>query len=353
MAEISEKEYEGLKKMHGEEAVKHLKPEVSENKPNEETPKEDKKEELPIKAETPTEIKAEAKEISDADFLEYFKKKTGKELKSFEEIIPQATAEEIAEKREASKLAYAIQNNLISKKQYDAAIADSSNSANLVFEDFKSDALAEDSTLSDEQIQEEYAEEFGLNADPNSAKYKRGQKKLTLMADKILKEKHASFFQIDGKYSQHEAAESIAAERNNKIISEAPKYKQVVESAFAKKSKVGVQINGAPFEIQIDESDFADIKEGFLSKSISEENILKGYTPENLEEVIGMAIINKNIKKILESHSNKYFEEHAKGTRGILPQTELRKAPDGKPVLSEKEIAYYTKVGLLKPQTTN
>src|SRR5574338_416448 len=297
------------------------------------------------KIETPP--PAAAAELTEEQILAFLKKNKGIDVKSLEDFVPKVDPVVEAEQKENKKIAYAFEKGLISRREYDAYVSDKANEQNVVYENYAADAKADDPDLTDEQIAESFAEEFSLSADPSSFKYKQGQKRLAIIANKLMSDKHSKVLLIDSEFSKYESSIKQKEERLNKILSETPKYKSEVEAALTNHSKVKISLGeNDEYEVSLTENDYKTIKEAFLSKEQAEKMIDAGYSKEELDMSIKMAIREANFDKIVKQITDKKMENYAKGIQGIPVLGDLKNVNVSASKLTDKEIAYAKHIGL-------
>lgn len=296
------------------------------------------------KTETPPPVAAE---LTEEQIIAFLKKNKGIDVKSLEDFVPKVDPVVEAEQKENKKIAYAFEKGLISRREYDAYVSDKANPQNVVYENYAADAKADDPDLTDEQIAESFAEEFSLSADPNSFKYKQGQKRLGIIAGKLMSDKHGKVLSIDSEFSNYETSIKQKEERLNKILSETPKYKSEVEAALTNHSKVKISLGeNDEYEVALTENDYKTIKEAFLSKEQAEQMIGSGYSKEQLDMSIKMAIREANFDKIVKQITDQKLAKYAKGTQGIPVLDGLKDVKVDVKKLTDKEIAYAKHIGL-------
>lgn len=296
------------------------------------------------KTETPPPVAAE---LTEEQIIAFLKKNKGIDVKSLEDFVPKIDPVVEAEQKENKKIAYAFEKGLISRREYDAYVSDKANEQNVVYENYVADAKADDPDLTDEQIAESFAEEFSLSADPNSFKYKQGQKRLGIIAGKLMGDKHSKVLLIDSEFSNYETSIKQKEERLNKILSETPKYKSEVEAALTNHSKVKISLGeNDEYEVALTENDYKTIKEAFLSQEQAEQMIGSGYSKEQLDMSIKMAIREANFDKIVKQITDQKLAKYAKGTQGIPVLDGLKDVKVDVKKLTDKEIAYAKHIGL-------
>lgn len=287
-------------------------------------------------------------ELTDEQILAFLKNKKGLDLKSLDDFAPKVDPVAEAEARENNKLKTAFEKGWISSKEYNSYVSDITNKQNVAFENYAKEAKEDDPTISDEQIAESFAEDFSLSADPDSFKYKQGQKKLNAIVDKIISEKHGKVLKVDSEFSKYESEIKQKEEYINKIITETPKYKQTVEDTILENSKFKVSLaEGEEYDVNLDDEDSKEIKKIFLSKDQAEKMIASGYSKEELQMSIKMAIRENNFNKILKQVTDQRLAKYAKGIQGVPVLEGLKDIKVAVKNLTDKEKAYAKHAGLL------
>jgi hypothetical protein len=281
-------------------------------------------------------------ELNDEIVKRYLEGK-GVKVTSFEELLPkpkEPTAEELEQQRqvrEARKLSFGIENGYYKKEQYDDFVRATGNPVDLAFASYKEQALAEDSTLTEFEIKEEFEEKFGLNAEKDSRKFKTGQKEIKVMADSILKSKFGKFYEADADFETYDSQKAEEKKRHDKILSLTPTYKADVKKAADKlrKTKNYIRENWdnadeQGFEVEFEYSD-QEINKAMnilLDPKFASIQIERGWTEEGIAEIINTALIRNNLPRILSKsakdfHSSKLLEKN-KDRQGVRPQRDLQ-----------------------------
>lgn len=293
------------------------------------------------------------KEFTEDEIVALLKKR-GISVDSLEALKPKADPSVEAEKRENKKLTFALENNLITRKEYESYIADNANKEHVSYAEFAAEAKAEDAEISDEQIREDFNEEYGLNADPESLKYKRGQKKMALAAEKIIKEKHAKYFGIDSKFNDFEKEGQAKTARATKIYNQLPDYTKAVDEAVSELSSLTFNLGDSTYSVKIDQKTLDSIKEPWTNKDVAEKNIMSDLSKDDIKAAIKMTLLQGNFDKIINSVVNKKLEAKAKGVRNIPSNEAVRQElkASGK-VFNEMEKAELKRMGLPIPTAAN
>jgi hypothetical protein len=258
-------------------------------------------------------------EITDDALLEALQKK-GIQITSFDELKPKEDPTQIAEQREAAILSYGLTKGKFNKKDYEGLIRDTSDQQNLVYQDFYAAAKLDDPDLTDEDIQGEFAEKFGLTAEAGTRKHKRGQAELAILADKLLKSKYQKIYAAETEYGQFESSQREQQEAANRIKALAPQYRKDIETAFSKLKKITAKFSDDEiYEVEAVDESLNSIKELMTNSDFASQQILKGTTVEELQEIAYTKFLRDNFPIIAKEIANQALLKHQKGTKGIIP----------------------------------
>lgn len=285
-----------------------------------------------------------ADDIDDARILEALKKK-GITVGSIEDLLPKPDPAVAAEKREVDKLSYGLTKGLFSLKDHENFIREKDNPRDLVFAQYFEEAKKDDPEMTNEDIQAEFEEKYGIGADPGSRKFKRGANEIALLADKILKEKYKAIYQADDAYGKHETTENDKLTRTRTILAKAPIYKADVETVFQSLKKVTIPISDTEsYEVEVPDEDLAAVKNLFLDPDNCAKQILAGYTPDSIKDVAYTALLRQNFAKIFHEGAKQYHLKRQAGSKGIPPVGPQRKA--NARVLTENQKAVLAEHGV-------
>lgn len=267
-------------------------------------------------------------EVTEAETLAFINKTTGKEYKTLAEALnPQVTPteptpEEIKaqkEQREANKLAFGLKTGKISSENVESFVADNKNRVQVVRDNYIAESLAEDPTLKEEDIIEEFEEKFALNKDATPRQKKIGEKAISLLAENIIREKHKPFYQLESQYSEVESSEAAANTKAEKMQTLAPQYKKDVEEAFAEVKKVRIKFSDTEeYDVEVPQSVVDELMPLFTSEAEISRNVESGWNKEELSAAAKTAILTKGLNSIALSVAVKYLDKHKAGTRGIV-----------------------------------
>lgn len=285
---------------------------------------------------------AEIPAIDDAAVLAYLKSKHGKEVSSLDEILnpkkepTKEDKEKEAQQREGNKIAYALQNGKFSDKELKDFISDSKNPHDLVFAQYAAEQKAADKDLTDDEIEAEFKEKYGLDQENTSRKYKRGQTELDLLADNILKQRHSKIINFDSEYTGIETQQLTEKQTQQKILSQAPVYKKDVEDVYEELKKITVSFGGNNYEIEVPQEILDAQKVSELEDTYAASEIKNGWTKEAKKNTAKTALIIANLPLFMQSAAEQYHKGKAAGSHGIPPVGEKEK-PDEQAVSERKK----------------
>lgn len=294
------------------------------------------------KEKTPNEP-APVLELTDEQLLAAIEKKSGRKITSWDELKPTPDVidkEKAAELRESEKLSFGLKKGLFNKKQYEGFIADRQNPVGLVYAAELNEAKKNDPDWTDEKEQEfkdDFEAEFGLTLDPTSSKFKRGQKKIGIIAETILRNEYAPIFGLEGAYSKHESEQNTQKELQNKILTTAPIYKKDVEESLASLSKIDFSFGDEKYEVPVSKEIRDSIQEVLTDKDFVSSKIAEGYTKDEIGQIAHNMIISQNYATLAHEAAKLYRAKHEKGVRGIVEGGKLDNQGDGYEGLSENQ----------------
>ena len=260
------------------------------------------------------------KELSDDALLELLAKR-GIKAATLAELAPKEVdvdPEKAAEAREIAKLTYGLNKGKFTKKQYDDFITAKGDPKNLYYAKFHAEAKAEDANLTDEEIEQEFIVEHGLDADPKSRKFRLGQEKIGLMANKLLQDKYGNILTIDQEYDQYDKQQKGKVEFEKKVISEAPNYKKALTESLTEIKKISGKFeDGQEYEVTALDESIKSIEERMTDPAFVAQQIGKGYTKEDLKKTAWLLFVDENLPFLLKEVANQHLSKHAAGTKGI------------------------------------
>ena len=260
-------------------------------------------------------------DIDETLILKHLSKKTGKTISSLDEILnpeKEPTPEEKEAKiqeRENNKVAFALQNNLISKQEIENFIADTKNPEDVAFSFYAAQQKEIDPSLTDKEIRDQFEEEYGLNEDSESRRYKSGQAQINFIANSIIQKKHSKYLQLDGVYSKYEESQIQDIQLRQKIEQLTPHYKKDVDAVLNSIKK----FNLGGYEVELDNSIIDSYRADMLNPQYSNQLIQQGWTLEQLETATKKHAIYENLDGLIDGILKADRLKNQAGQRGIIP----------------------------------
>jgi hypothetical protein len=273
---------------------------------------------------------ADSQDETEEQLLEKLNKRAGTNFKSLDDFKPKAAPEDqekIKKERASKKLAYGLQNGLVTTEEYEGFVKDYQNSSAVVYDSFKQEILSESPTLSDQEIRDLFDEQYHLQEDSASPKYKRGQKAIEAEAEKILRERHAKVLGLDSAYEAHEKETGRAAQDAAKIKAGMPGYRKAVTDALATAGQQKVVFgNGEEYQVAIQKEDLDAIEQSMLADATAQKHILEATSLEQIKSIIELSVLRRTYQKQMESVATQALIKHGKGTKGV-PEGPTGRAP--------------------------
>ena len=271
-----------------------------------------------VKQEEPKAIETAKAGISDDDFIAELKRRTGKDDVT-DLITPKVDEKELKAKKKSAALAYGLDKGLIKADELEDYIKANSNPHQTVYEQQLEDARLE-ADFDEETFRAEYEEEFGLNADKDSAKYKRGQKRLDALADNIIKSTYSNVVSIEDKYSSFETEQESVKKEEAEILAKAVPYKEMITTIANELKSFDLPIGESENVLNVDASEAIESYiEHYLDSATVKSEIKRGATKEQITQSIKNAIIIENLPNILQDAENKAVIRYRMGLKGVAP----------------------------------
>lgn len=306
-----------IRRMKGEEPLTEMPTdEGSNNQPSEENkaatlPKEDEKNKEVV-----------VPEINDDAVLRYLQQK-GVSVNSLEELNKPVTEADLAKQaddRESAKLTYGLNKGLFNRKTHEQYILDKSNKQQLVFAQYYQDAKKEDPELTDEDIQAEFASKYGLDSEPNTRKFKRGQQEIDILSDIILKNKYQNIYKLDNEFDTYEKQTTTQKEFERRLLVEAPVFKKQVDDVFSELKKITTKFSeDESYEVEVLDESLNALKEKFLDKNFVAQKISQGYTKEEIKDIAFNALLSQHWPVFAQEIVKQALYKQQKGVKGIAP----------------------------------
>lgn len=196
----------------------------------------------PVEEPKPTEVakpieSAEPAPVDeDAKFLELYNKKFKTSFKTIEEmdkanekkpepeVLTEDQKKEREEKRKAEALAWKIEQDPKFKETYEKSISDKEKSnRDIALKVFSAKELAKDKTLTANDIEEMFKDEYAEDADPDSPRALRALDRMASVAENYRKENYSSVDKYETEYRDYKMFETKAKDYGKQT-------KEVVES---------------------------------------------------------------------------------------------------------------------------
>ncbi len=292
-------------------------------------------------------------ELDDATLLAQVQKRNPK-IKSFEDLAPKPTAEEIEQEkdnREADKLAWALKTGRVKKKELEGFIQDSKNAQAVVFNSYSAKIKAADPDKTDDEIKQLFEERYGLDKDPESWQYKQGQEELSVLADKHLQKNYGSILSLENEYSSYEKANNEKSSLESKVLANAAAFKRDVDDVFSNAAIYRRKIGDHSYEIPLPTEFLERTKSEFLSEDFVKKQIIAGWDKQSLQQLAENVAVLGNQDYINTKIAEQYHLNHQKGTRGIAPDLNRRSEVDTK-LSDEKQQKAAERHGAVMPATS-
>jgi hypothetical protein len=262
------------------------------------------------------------KELSDEELLELVSKKTGRSLKSFDELKPAPEVVDEAkrkEERESNKISWAFQQKIVKKDEYEGFIADSKSPEELVYRFRLQEAKKEDPELDENEFRSEFEEEFGLSNDASARRKKNGSDNLTRLANDLLRQNYGSVYEIESKYSAFEKAQAEEAKKTALLKQGFPAYQKTLDGIKSDLSKIKTQFaEGDEIEVEAISSTIDEVLSSMSDPEWAAEKILNGYSAESLKQVAWSAMLQKDFPVIVKKIVDQALFKKGAGVKGVL-----------------------------------
>lgn len=279
--------------------------------------------------------------ISDDDFIAELKRRTGKEDVS-ELIKPVVDEKEAKSKRKSAALAFGLEKGFIKADELEGYIKANSNPHQTVYQQQLEEAKLE-SDFDEDTFKSEYEDEFALNADKDSSRYKRGQKRLDALADNIIKSTYGSVAGLDDKYSSFEIDQAKTKQDEADILAKAVPYKEMITSISEELKSFDLQVAGGDNVVPVDASDVIESYiEHYLHSDTVKAEIKRGATKEQITQNIKNAIIIENLSTILQDAENKGIIRYKMALKGVTPAARVAEGKTQETDIAKKREEYYS-----------
>lgn len=302
-----------------------------ESKPVTETKTEDQQKKEPV---SESQGQKEELDITDDKLLAFLKQR-GISVDSVEELkkpTPQKTEEERQaeqRKRKQDALVWGIQTNRIKKEEYDELTRIQVNKMDLVIDEFVDYLKEKSPDLTEEEIQEK-VNEYTLShyEDTDPLKIKR-QNDLLELADKRLKKKFSSIYNLDREFDAYEQTQISEKELQAKVAQQTPIYKsnleKVVDECKAWKHTIEDSQNpdnNLVVDLTFSEDDLKEVREAFSNSELVLQKIRNGFNVEDITNEVRSFLLIKHaprlFNKIAKDYNSVQKEKYMMARKGIV-----------------------------------
>lgn len=273
-------------------------------------------------------------DISDDKLLAFLNKR-GISVSSFEELKkpePAKTEEERQaeqRKRKENALVWGIQTNRIKKEDYDELTRLQVNKMDLVVDEFVDFIKEKSPDLTDEEIQEKINEYTLSNYDDTDPIKIKRQNDLLELADRRLKKKFSSIYNLDREFDVYEQSQLSERELQNKVAQQTPLYKnnleKVVEECRAWKHTIEDSQNpdnNLVVDLTFSEDDLKEVREAFSNSDLVLQKIKNGFNVEEISNEVRSFLLIKHaprlFNKIAKDYNSVQKEKHMMARKGMV-----------------------------------
>lgn len=289
-----------------------------------------KEKEEKLQIENEKKVIPEVADLDDEALLKQLQKRNPK-IKSFEDLNPKPSADEVEqekENREADKLSWGLKTGRFKKKDLEGFIQDSKDAKALVFSAYSAKVKAADPDKTEDEIKAMFDERYGIDQAPESWQHKQGQEELAILAEKHLQKNYGAILSLENEYAAHEKNENAQSSLQAKILANVPAYKRDVEEVFNSASVYKTKIGKDEIVIPLPQEFIQRAKDLVLSENFAAVQVAKGWNKEELAQLAQTMIFIENRSFIDQKVGEQYLLNHQKGARGIVPDLNQRRQPD-------------------------
>jgi len=284
------------------------------------------------KAESDKNNPPEVKKPTDEEMFAMISEQTGRTIKSWEDLKPkeaEVDEETRRQERESDKISWGLKNKKFKTKELENFITDSKDNVALVKRLRHQQALKENPNITEEEFEAEFADEFGMESGPETRRHKNGQAAINRIAKDILSESYGHILNLENEYSAYERQQQATRQREQKIKEGAKAYSDTLEKIRGDLKKMKFQMPDAEeYEVEILDESINNALSMMSESSWAAQQILKGFTYENLKEVAFTMVVKDNLPLIADQMATQKFRRQAAGSKGIIRQQHQRTAEE-------------------------
>lgn len=259
-------------------------------------------------------------DLSDEDFLKAYEKRTGKKLKSIEDLKEPAkplTPEQITEakkKEETEALDWAFSTDKLKREDYDkAVVAKSKEKRAIALEIFTAEEQAEDKNLTSAECEEKFKDFYCEEEDEDSWKRKKALKAMNAVADNYL----AQYKGIDTLTDEYREVKTNA-QRHKEFSKEVNAIAKEIPNKLSFSHPTGEEVEGKQvmfdYEVEVDDKVTAQIAKELIATGNAK---MWNAKPEVIKAEIEYHVFARNKDKIIS-------DLLAKNTIKVADEVEVR-----------------------------
>lgn len=269
-----------------------------------------------------------AEEIADDKLLEILRKRSGKDLKSLDEILnpPKELTEDEKrakiEEEESEALQFGLKNKIFKKGELEAYNADKvKKPRDIAYEMFAAEELKNDDTLTPDDIQARFKSYMMEDLPEDSWMRQRREKEMDAAAKAYMATKYGAIENVGAQYKQY-----------SEVLQRASAYKSNVESVISDLSTEYTtsfkdEDGDQKFTFKIPADLVLKAKEYFLHQDTFSQLNNGNVSKEDLAVAVNDLIIKQALKPIIEEVAKSYLATKAAalkmGKKGIKPEGTL------------------------------
>lgn len=273
-------------------------------------------------------------ELTDDKLIEALNKR-GIKTSSLTDLMPQASAEEIAqqkEKRKSDMLAFGLQTGKFKAEEYDAFQQESANKLSVVMTEIETTLSekirAANPDLSPDQVAEQVAQYTFSHLPEDSILRKEREQELLKMADGKLQTKYKNILNLESDFEQHEQGLINKTNRENKVKAGLPVFQKDIATVLGSLATIEVPVNdlqneqnNATVKVTFNEDDLREVQESFLHPDNVVQQLTKGYTVDELKEQAELMLLKKHFPRLLAQAAKDYNsiqkDKYIKARKGL------------------------------------
>lgn len=283
-----------------------------------------------VKKEDP-DLVVDEDDIDDDKLKKALEKRLGKSIESIDSVLTPKVApapedtDKIKQERENRKIARALQTGKITKSDIDAYISDNNDRESVVYDHYYDNQKAVDPTLDDAEIEQSFNERFAINADKESREYKAARREITFLSDTLINQKHAKYLSIDSEFDSYEKNTLEEQKVTQEIHAKYPQFQKDISDVKSGLKTLKVALSDTEsYDVELDDELLSTYTGRMLTPEYAKKIIAKGYTKEEIHDIVRSAVITDNFESIVKGVVDAAMLKRQAGLRGIPPKRNFR-----------------------------